>query len=147
MTQSNVQKLAFAESFVFRAKLYWAMGLTDSSIEDMMRAMRLAPDHLEVRRFNGAMQIKASELYVSASHRMICREFSHAIALLTAAIRILPDDIKLLVTRAAAHRQAGACELAIEDLKKASLSYQHETLVDTDMEQGSRPIRFREPYL
>ena len=55
MTQSNVQKLAFAESFVFRAKLYWAMGLTDSSIEDMMRAMRLAPDHLEVRRFNGAM--------------------------------------------------------------------------------------------
>lgn len=119
----NSHKLTLAECHVFRAKLFWALGLREAGTKDMTIAMSLAPDHIEVRRFHDALQLKASELYSSASYHMVRGCFPLAIPLLTAAIRIVPDDIKLLLTRAAAYRQVGTCELALEDLEKASLAY------------------------
>ena len=120
---SNIQAVSSAEQYVLRAKLHWTLGLIDASIKDMTTAMSIAPYHIEVRRFNDAMQFKSAELYRTATNHMAHQDFVRAIVLLNAAVRIAPDDIKLLVTRASANRQAGACDAALEDLKKASAAY------------------------
>mmetsp|Transcript_35642 Transcript_35642/g.120760 ORF Transcript_35642/g.120760 Transcript_35642/m.120760 type:complete len:486 (-) Transcript_35642:529-1986(-) len=125
LVSGNSPDPSYAEQFVLRAKLYWALGLIDVGIKDMSMAMSLAPDHIEVRRFNDMMQRKSAELYRTALNHMMHHDFSSAIKLLTAALRIAPRDIKLLVTRASAHRQAGACDIALVDLSQASTAFCH----------------------
>lgn len=119
----GIQDISSAEQYVLRAKLYWTLGLIDAGIKDMNMAMSIAPYHIEVRRFNDAMQFKSAELYRIAIDHMAHQDFARAIVLLSAAVRIAPDDIKLLVTRASASRQVGACDAALKDLKKASAAY------------------------
>lgn len=149
VVECDVRKVASAEQHVLRAKLYWALGLTDAGIKDMTVAMSIAPDHTEVRRFNNAMQLKACELYYLATEHLGRRNISQAVALLASAIRIAPNDIKLLITRAAAHRQAGACEAALEDLHAASAVYQKATqpAVSASLSASERwPMSLREPF-
>lgn len=148
VVECNTREISSAEQHVLRAKLYWILGLKDAGIKDMAVAMSIAPDHVEVRRFNNAMQLKVSELYCLANEHLGRKRKSQAIALLTAAIRIAPEDIKLLVTRAAANRQSGACEAALEDLHIASTIYQKATHPTTGPPSANErlPQSLREPF-
>ena len=112
-------------------------------------AMSLAPDHIEVRRFNDMMQRKSAELYRTALNHMMHHDFSSAIKLLTAALRIAPRDIKLLVTRASAHRQAGACDIALVDLSQASTAFCHSMRPSSravEEQANSSSLQDHEPY-
>ena len=128
LVPERAPSLARAEQFILRAKLHWAMGLIDGGIQDMTMAMSLAPEHIEVRRFNDVMQLKVAELYCQGLDHMLHHEFPDAIVLFTAAIRIAPNDVKLLVTRASAYRQAGSCDAALADISQASTMFHEGTM-------------------
>ena len=55
---------AGAERFVLRAKIHWALGLTDAGNKDLKIAASVAPDHPEVQAYVEAMWKKAAKLCV-----------------------------------------------------------------------------------
>ncbi len=61
--------------------------------------------------------------YTGALSALEQKDYDRAVALLGGALAVTPDDMKLLITRASAHRQRGACHLALADLEDASFSY------------------------
>ena len=60
---------AGAERFVLRAKIHWALGLTDAGNKDLKIAASVAPDHPEVQAYVEAMWKKAAKLCVASALR------------------------------------------------------------------------------
>ena len=80
-------------------------------------AASIAPEHIEVQAYVEAMWKKAHKLYQTSLDALERKDFDQAVALLGGALAVTPDDMKLLITRASANRQRGACELALADLE------------------------------
>ncbi|KAJ8600909.1 hypothetical protein CTAYLR_005050 [Chrysophaeum taylorii] len=134
--QSNRVK---AEQYVLRARLYWAIGLTEAGLADMKVARTLCPEHDEVVAFTEVTLQTAAKLYRSATAAMSRQVYGEAIETLTSALELTPDDVKLLLTRAAAYRLAGDLDKALADLKTAAVECRAATKLRGDSRQP--PLR------
>lgn len=145
-----------AELLVLRAKLHWALGLTQAGIADMNRAETVFSTHVEVVNFKEAMLRTSADLFQTASRRMRDEDFAGAVAALTTALRLAPDDVKLYITRAAAYRLKGDLDPALDDLRDAAFLCATATAQDRPpskpsdlprrMSCGERPMQHRAVY-
>jgi len=108
---------------VLRGKLFWKLGRQREGNEDFKRAHELAPGHPEVRAFEQMMWEQAEQAYQGASGCLLQGDYEQAIELLTSALELNPGDVKVLVLRASAKRQARAFDGALEDLAEAKEIY------------------------
>ena len=90
---------------------------------DFEQASLVAPNHPEVILFDQMMFRKASRLYQAAVAHMEAERFPQAADELTRALRVTPDDAKLLVLRATALRLTRRFKEALADLDTASKTY------------------------
>lgn len=111
------------EALILRGKINWAVGQQEAGNKDMFEAGKLEPEHPEVEIFHRAMFEKSNKLYGEAKQAMKSENYPGAVASLTAALSVTPDDVKLLVLRAAANRKCDNHDAAIEDLDDAAYAY------------------------
>lgn len=112
-----------AEQYILRAKIHWAMRLTEAGIKDMRTAEALDPTHVEVVSFTERMLVTTASLYQAATAAMSRGDVKIAIASLTSALRLTPNDCKLTITRAAAYRLHGNLQCALEDIENVAQEY------------------------
>lgn len=116
-----------AEWHILRGKIHWALGLTDAGNKDLSVAAALAPDHAEVVLWLEAQWVRSAALYDEATALMgpgaAPAQLAAATERLTAALALQPDDLKLRLTRAAAHRRGGFLDAALADLDEATAAF------------------------
>lgn len=111
------------EAYILRGKCNWGLGQVDAGNRDFEQASLVAPNHPEVILFDQMMFRKASRLYQAAVAHMEAERFPQAADELTRALRVTPDDAKLLVLRATALRLTRRFKEALADLDTASKTY------------------------
>ena len=119
---------ATASVLCLRGKLHWALDLTDAGNRDFRAAQDLEPEHPEVVAFATAMIDKSAAIYKKAMEKMQAidgkeADVKEAISLLTQAISLVPDDMRLLILRAKAYRSIGELEASLSDIDDAVFAY------------------------
>ena len=120
--QSPRQKKA--EQYLLRAKVAWALGLTEIGVRDAQSARSLDAAHPEVERFADSMLAQAAQLSSKAMASMRSHNYDDAIKELTAAMSLAPEDVQHKISRGAAYRLRGDLDLGEADLQKAAEAYE-----------------------
>jgi tetratricopeptide (TPR) repeat protein len=87
-----------------RGKILWAKGNVGLSVKDFGRAEQLDPQHGEVQGFVNSLRNNASDFFREALRDIARGDYETAVASLTTALQVAPEDVKALVIRAAALR-------------------------------------------
>ncbi|KAJ1461290.1 hypothetical protein M885DRAFT_267529 [Pelagophyceae sp. CCMP2097] len=143
-----------AATYVFRAELHRKLGLADAGHDDMKKATLLDPDHAACLKFADDTFKKAAELHANAAACMRSKDHSQAVCLLTKALLLSPDDLKLILTRAAAQRQSGDSLKALADVELAAKMFRDSfTACGAEVTPTSKallamgePLPVREPF-
>ena len=126
---------ATADVYCLRGKIHWALNLTDTGNRDFRMAQELAPDHPEVVSFISAMIEKSGGFYREAMDKLQTigsydsssevreEEVLEAIRLLTQALALVPDDMRLLMLRSKAYRSIGNFDKSLTDIDDAAFHY------------------------
>ncbi|GMH83114.1 hypothetical protein TrST_g8031 [Triparma strigata] len=120
-----------ADIFCLRGKIHWALNLIDSGNRDFRSAQDLEPDHPEVVSFISTMIKRSGDYYKEAMLKLQQismtgkneEETRDAIRLLTQALNLVPDDMRLLVLRSKAFRSVGDLEKSLKDIDDATFHY------------------------
>jgi tetratricopeptide (TPR) repeat protein len=96
-------------------------------------AQELAPDHPEVVSYISTMIKKSGDFYKEAMSKLQTlnlnsnsnseEELSEAVRLLTQALALVPDDMRLLILRAKAYRAQKNFEKSLTDIDDAAFNY------------------------
>ncbi len=129
--QSMSVEKATADVYCLRGKIHWALELTDAGNRDFRSAQELEPEHPEVVEFLSHMIKESGSFYKEAMSRMAAlgagagspEDSKEAIRLLTQALSLVPDDMRLLILRAKAYRALGDLEKSLTDIDNACFSY------------------------
>ena len=116
-----------ADIYILRAKLRWMMGATGKGNDDFGEAQRLDPSHPEVKIYEEMLWKQVEEVYLQASQCLLKREYSTARRLLSNALELNPNDIKVRVLRASTNRFMKHFDEALVDIDYASRIYEEET--------------------
>ena len=122
---------ATADVFCLRGKIHWALNLTDAGNRDFRSAQELEPEHPEVVSFISAMIKRSGTYYKEAMAKLQLinvsgkneEETREALRLLTQALNLVPDDMRLLTLRSKAYRSIGEFELSLKDIDDATFHY------------------------
>lgn len=125
-----------AEQYILRAKIHWALGLTEAGVKDMRTAEAYDPTHAEVVSFAERVLATTASLYKAATVAMSRNDQKSAIASLTSALHLTPNDCKLAITRAAAYRIDGNLDCALSDLEKVADDYREARRQDGSSSEG-----------
>ena len=109
-----------ADVFVLRAKLRWLLGLSALGNDDFKRAHQLQPDHPEVKIFERMLWEHADTVYRQAAQQLLMHNFEVAAHMLSNALELNPEDVKVRVLRASAYRRMHSYDEALRDLDEAS---------------------------
>jgi len=111
----------------------------DAGNRDFRSAQELEPEHPEVKNFMSYMIKKSSNFYQQAMEQMQQQQkaangngidLAEVIRLLTQALSLTPDDMRLLILRAKAYRSAGNLEASLTDIDDATFHYLQSMLGD-----------------
>lgn len=112
-----------AELYIFRAKLYWAMGLEAPGNADMRRALDMNKDHPEVLNFLDRSFMRAEMLYNRGMGLLDDGDNMGALACMEQALSLSREDIKLYLTIAKIYRLVGDLDKALFTLQDAAAIY------------------------
>jgi len=158
-----------ADVYCLRGKIHWALDLTDAGNRDFRSAQELEPMHPEVVEYVTLMIEKSGGYYHEAMEKMVMiealgglstqsvEEVQEAIRLLTQALGLVPDDMRILVLRAKARRKINMLEESLSDIDAAAFAYCQGMLGDAVpkfvpnrrmwLETQSMKASYREPFI
>jgi tetratricopeptide (TPR) repeat protein len=113
------------EYFVLRAKLHWKLHMHEKATQDIHKAARLMPEHPEVVEHERRLRDESQTIYAQACRHLLVRNFAEAIKCLTHAAEISPDETKIYLLRASAHRELGDLQTAMSDIDRALSCHCH----------------------
>jgi tetratricopeptide (TPR) repeat protein len=111
------------ELFVFRAKLYWALGLESAGNTDMRRALEMDKTHPEVVSFVDRSFHRAQLMYNQGMERLEAGCPQEALHLMEGALLLSKEDIKLYLAMAKICRLIGELDRALFTLQDAAAIY------------------------
>ena len=121
--------------YIFRAKLYWALGLEEPGNADMRRALDMDKTHPEVVSFLDRSFRRAQRLYEEGMAQLEDGQPEEALKLMERALLLSSDDIKLYLTIAKLYRLVGNLDKALFTLQDAVQIYRSRNQEDAPPEE------------
>lgn len=121
---TNVVSNVDIDIYIMRAKVLWAIGLTDAGNRDMRMAMTISRSHPEVQAFITRSFASAEVLYKSSLVHQKAGDYASAIKDIQKALIINGDDVKLHITLSKYHRASGDLDNAYKCLVDAEAQFQ-----------------------
>ena len=111
----------FALAVVLRCRVYLLLDRVEQAYQDYLLAMQLEPSLALLQRIHSHLLRRSAALFHEATALLLSGENERAVELLCTSILIEPSDARRYTLRAQAYRCLERFELALEDLKEASL--------------------------
>jgi tetratricopeptide (TPR) repeat protein len=109
-----------AETYILKAKLLWAQGLSDAGTKQMLAAAKLAPFHPEVKEFSDRTYQRADREYRIAVEHFGRKEYSDALVMARSALATVgSNDVKLHILLSKIHRMKGELQAAYGCIENA----------------------------
>jgi tetratricopeptide (TPR) repeat protein len=122
--ESKVLTRKLAEISILRAKIYWGQGLNESGNEEMRKASSIVPSHPEIKKFGIRSYVRAEKVYNMCQKKFREGELEEAKNLITNAIALSSQDVKLYVMQAKIYRNLDDTEAAFASIQRATNLYQ-----------------------
>lgn len=121
LTPTLVNSISFrlCESYILRAKIYFARGLMTQGNEDMRCASTLFPNHQELLSFNRKMLYFIKKKYQDGLTNFKSGNYEECIKSLDEALEVSSDDLKLLLLKCKASRLNNNLQLAYSTILSA----------------------------
>jgi len=129
------------DSFVMRAKLYWRLENVAKAKSDLDRAHYLSPEHVEVQRLKRIIARQNERIHTTTSRLILGGQMKAALKELNQALKLNPEDVQMLLLRAAVYRKLDFQKESLADIDRATKAHRTSIQLHHELKKRSTSTR------
>lgn len=123
------------DAFVMRAKLHWRLEIVTRAQSDLDRAHYLNPEHVEVQCLKRIIGAQNERIHQTTARLILGGKLKGALKELRAAIKLNPDDVQMLLLRAAVYRKLDCQQESLADIEAATVAHRDSVRLHHEMKK------------
>lgn len=141
MQQRRQYNNRLCAAFVMRAKLYWRLEIVTKAKSDLDRAHYLNPEHAEVQILKRIIARQNERTHTTTSRLILGGQMKAALKELNQALKLNPEDVQMLLLRAAVYRKLDYHKESLADIDRATMAHRTSIQLHYELKQRSTSTR------